>query len=514
MKTNKKAFTLVELIVVITILAILGTIAFISFQNYTQSARDGTRIADINNIKKNLEIFITEKWFYPLPDNPTPITYNGWIARTQWTVWDNVITNLRNLSKKPTDPLSNNEYTYSITNAKTEYQLAYVTEWWLSYNTLLTNQANAATLKIGTAKVTGTYNEKILKVSTWSIDYILALPSIISTDITDVDVQSIINNRKLVYNNYTNIPDSYKNLWYTMTGWFDFAPPSNNIVVLSWATISLETWTGKVAFIDNLKTIYNTAPINQEPTYKEIINATDTNEQVALVDAYISNHVWGIVGVISTTTIPTIPPFVCGISTVSAWWYTYNTKVALDWKCRTIWSMKHWTLLANGNTPPSDINTIEKWCPMPNWTAWTVANITWNCDTYSGALYTWYEAMWLPDTATTTTTEDTSKSVCWQLGSGWAMPTDSQWTAFTTSWATWWTWIEPNGKLNWLISSLPGIWETDDSFYYLASYSSWWSSNEYNATNAKYRCLNFWVATVCSFATAKMNGGAVLCLKN
>ncbi|MDD2907427.1 MAG: InlB B-repeat-containing protein, partial [Candidatus Gracilibacteria bacterium] len=52
----KKAFTLVELIVVITILAILGTIAFINLQGYSISARDSKRISDINNIMKKVGI--------------------------------------------------------------------------------------------------------------------------------------------------------------------------------------------------------------------------------------------------------------------------------------------------------------------------------------------------------------------------------------------------------------------------------------------------------------------------
>ena len=46
----KRAFTLVELIVVITILAILWTIAFISLQWYSKDARDSTRITDIGNL--------------------------------------------------------------------------------------------------------------------------------------------------------------------------------------------------------------------------------------------------------------------------------------------------------------------------------------------------------------------------------------------------------------------------------------------------------------------------------
>jgi prepilin-type N-terminal cleavage/methylation domain-containing protein len=46
------AFTLVELIVVIVILAILATIAFLSFSSQSASARDSTRLSDMNNIAK------------------------------------------------------------------------------------------------------------------------------------------------------------------------------------------------------------------------------------------------------------------------------------------------------------------------------------------------------------------------------------------------------------------------------------------------------------------------------
>jgi len=57
---NKKAFTLVELIVVITILAVLATVAFISLQGYSQSSRDAVRLADITNIEKGISFHITK----------------------------------------------------------------------------------------------------------------------------------------------------------------------------------------------------------------------------------------------------------------------------------------------------------------------------------------------------------------------------------------------------------------------------------------------------------------------
>lgn len=58
MKTifGRKAFTLVELIVVITIIAILGTIGFMSVQGYAKSARDSARLTDISNVAKALSV--------------------------------------------------------------------------------------------------------------------------------------------------------------------------------------------------------------------------------------------------------------------------------------------------------------------------------------------------------------------------------------------------------------------------------------------------------------------------
>ena len=61
LNVNKKAFTLVELIVVITILSILGIIAFISLQWYTKIARDTSRISDISKIKTIEDLVINTK---------------------------------------------------------------------------------------------------------------------------------------------------------------------------------------------------------------------------------------------------------------------------------------------------------------------------------------------------------------------------------------------------------------------------------------------------------------------
>jgi len=132
-KLQPKAFTLIELIVVITILIILWTIWFLAYQWYSSNARDWTRTSDISSIKTSLELFKTKTWIFPEPTSPTSITYLWWLARQQWTVWDQTVKQLWIINKSPKDPLNDNEYTYSVTASKWEYELAAVYEWAISY---------------------------------------------------------------------------------------------------------------------------------------------------------------------------------------------------------------------------------------------------------------------------------------------------------------------------------------------------------------------------------------------
>nr|MDD3720348.1 prepilin-type N-terminal cleavage/methylation domain-containing protein [Candidatus Gracilibacteria bacterium] len=299
MKRIKKAFTLVELIVVVTILAILGTIAFISFQSYTKNARDGKRISDLSNIKKNLELFIIEKGFYPTPDGGVNITYSGAIVRTQGIVGNNLTINLKRLDKKPTDPLTENEYAYSVTNTRGEFEVGAMLEGGGLLLGGVVPKANAAILNKTNAMVTGTYNGKILKVSTGSVDYILAIPTIINGDINNIDLLEVINNKSMVYNSYQNLPDSYKDKGYSMTGGFDFVP-GGDIVVYSGSISNLGQDSDKLIFIDNLKGVYNGTILQGDENYKDIIEVDTINNQpqaISLVNDYIKNNIGGLKGV-------------------------------------------------------------------------------------------------------------------------------------------------------------------------------------------------------------------------
>ena len=132
---NKKAFTLVELIVVITIIAILWTIAFISLQWYSKSSRDSVRISDVSNMKTSLELFHLNAWKYPLPDDDQEVTFSWNTLWYQWEFWNTVISQLsRNINEVPTDPLTDKTYIYSVANNKNEFEILTLLESDLTLN--------------------------------------------------------------------------------------------------------------------------------------------------------------------------------------------------------------------------------------------------------------------------------------------------------------------------------------------------------------------------------------------
>ena len=125
---EKGGFTLAELIVVITIVVILSTIAFVSFSGYTSKSRDTVRMSDIENINTTLNVFHAYDGWYPSPTSAVDITLSGAVVWTQgvfgsWTTRETgkIFWDLR-------DPLFGNNYSYSVTSSKREYQLSYILE--------------------------------------------------------------------------------------------------------------------------------------------------------------------------------------------------------------------------------------------------------------------------------------------------------------------------------------------------------------------------------------------------
>lgn len=118
-----RGFTLVELIVVITILAILGTIGFLSLQSYTARSRDSSRVADIANISRALNVYVATAGNYPMPDsqygtgtiNGVSLSYVGYAGSR--------IASLIDLDSPPSDPLTSANFVYGVDANLKQFQL-------------------------------------------------------------------------------------------------------------------------------------------------------------------------------------------------------------------------------------------------------------------------------------------------------------------------------------------------------------------------------------------------------
>lgn len=83
---------------------------------------------------------------------------------------------------------------------------------------------NSQTIVSSNVYVAGNYNGLIVHTTMGTGHYIIAAPSIITYDLSDTNILSIIDNKKFVYNGFQNIPSSYAGNGLSMSGGFDFAP--------------------------------------------------------------------------------------------------------------------------------------------------------------------------------------------------------------------------------------------------------------------------------------------------
>ncbi len=342
---SKKAFTLVELIVVITILAVLWTISFMSFQWYSSNARDSKRISEVWSIKKVLEFWVLKKGYYEYPQDVNLVFYSWSIAWIQWYFWDEVLSKYGPwtwISKVPTDPVLWNYYTYSLLPNRTEYQLAYMLE---------NNQANIlksnnviASDNIWFAKITWTYNSKILTISSWSYLDVIATPSIISSDLDDSDLSSLIINNKLTFDNWKNLPYSYSDFWYNVLS-------DNDKNIINPSSYLIYSWDKNLLnssdLIDNIKLAYSWVyDKSLSSDISSIISLWDSLVWDTLIDKYINKS--------------------ASSKKISYWsynnWYTF-----LDANKNPIYPTSCKNLLDNNSFRNSELGSPYNWSSFKSW---------------------------------------------------------------------------------------------------------------------------------------------------
>ncbi len=295
-KNNKKyAFTLVELIVTIIILAILWTIAFFALQSYSKNSRDSVRVANLSRMKTSLDIFAVEAWKYPMPTNSVDITYSWWVIWKQWIFWEDTFTNVEKLDEIPTDPLTNSYFTYSILSNKSEFQLGWITEnSWISFRVLDYSYAWNTPAK---AIIIWNYNWFAAKSINWSNCNILTVPSIIASD-TDISTnyEDIVNNERLVFDWYENLPSSFYKSKFKIDWGFNFVP--NSLVVYSWSCNNLETNSLlRLNLLQSIKNAYSWTILYDYKNYSSIRNlnintSSPSLSTRSLADNLTSTIIW------------------------------------------------------------------------------------------------------------------------------------------------------------------------------------------------------------------------------
>lgn len=121
----KKAFTLVEILVVVTIISLLASIAAVSYSRFVKQSRDARRKTDIEQIRAAIELYRNFNGAYP---TPVPATSGMLFGLATGTIIDGATTYM---SRIPNDPMSSgpstNTYYYTSSGTFQDYTLcAYI----------------------------------------------------------------------------------------------------------------------------------------------------------------------------------------------------------------------------------------------------------------------------------------------------------------------------------------------------------------------------------------------------
>ena len=109
----QKAFTLIELLIVISIIGILVAAATVSWRNAQMKGRDGKRKADLKAVQQALETFLQTNGVYPSGSAKIKCTNSSPDIEWGSTFSCNSNTFMQTLTKDPVN-VSPNVYTYIL----------------------------------------------------------------------------------------------------------------------------------------------------------------------------------------------------------------------------------------------------------------------------------------------------------------------------------------------------------------------------------------------------------------
>ena len=325
-KQQTKAFTLVELIVVITILAILWTIAFISLQWYSADSRDSVRISDVSNIKTSLELFHLNAWKYPLPDNAETVTYSGGILWYQGTVGEQVVSNIsRNMSEVPKDPLMDKEYFYSVHNNKNQLQVLALLEGDIAALNNL-DSVYAGNLSV-TPRLDGNYNWLFVKTKT----HLVPIPSIM----TAINIPGTMElTQDNISSQITHLGDNIPEIWNVASNTGGIT--GIHLSVWTWSLTSDSSDSDKVAAMEAIKMAYSGSGLENQWLIATVLETSGTWAVTAMIDSVVLGNSTSVVTVSASsndnpvTIVQTVDNTNCATILASWWAWSWSTIYTID----------------------------------------------------------------------------------------------------------------------------------------------------------------------------------------
>jgi prepilin-type N-terminal cleavage/methylation domain-containing protein len=142
-----KAFTLVELLIVIVILSILSTIWFVSISGYIKNSKFTSNDVTLRNIESWILNHYTKVWYLPLPDGDISTwTFSVWGSTLDvlysWFIWEN-ITRFSWMYWVPKNALNNESFYYGVSANKKNFQIWVLQPQlisWITTNTFANNE--------------------------------------------------------------------------------------------------------------------------------------------------------------------------------------------------------------------------------------------------------------------------------------------------------------------------------------------------------------------------------------
>lgn len=118
----KKAFTLVELIIVASILIVLWIIWTVVFSGHLSHTRDGVRTVELKNIYTGLDLISVNKASIPLPNYSVNISDDSWNIAYQWEISENILNQIQ-IDSKWIDPQTWEYYNYFLSEDRKSIKL-------------------------------------------------------------------------------------------------------------------------------------------------------------------------------------------------------------------------------------------------------------------------------------------------------------------------------------------------------------------------------------------------------